>query len=97
MYYCELQEMRRVLMAHEESIQGNETPTIIVVDKLHEIDNEITTQNATIMGTLVWLKHQIFVLEIECNKLKNIVINLTQGEHSIAPNNEKPINSNCEG
>jgi hypothetical protein len=42
----------------------------------------MTSQIATIMGTLVQLKRQIVVLEVDCSMLYTMVINLSKGEHS---------------
>jgi len=97
MDYCELQEIRRALRTHEESIQGNRTSIFTATAKLHGIDQQVTTRNATAMGTLVQLKRKISILEAECNMLRNMVLNLTKGKHSRASNQVQSVNSNCEG
>jgi hypothetical protein len=37
------------------------------------------------------------VLEVECNMLRNMVINLSKGDQSRDLNKVKLVNSNCEG
>lgn len=73
MDYRELQKIRRALRTHEESIQGNKTSMFTSTAKIHEIDQQVATHNATVMETLVHIKKQIFILEVECNMLRNMV------------------------
>ena len=47
------------------------------------------------MGTLVQQKHQMAILEVECNMLQTMVINMRKGDHSGASNQVKFVNSNC--
>jgi hypothetical protein len=56
MDYIELQEMRRVLRAHEEVILGNRTSIFTVTSKVHDNEQQIVSQIASIMSTLVQLK-----------------------------------------
>jgi hypothetical protein len=45
------------------------------------------------MNTLVRQKQKIDVLEVECNMLRNMVINLTKDSHSVASNHKMSTNS----
>jgi hypothetical protein len=56
MDYIELQEMRRVLRAHEEVILDNRTSIFTVTSKVHDNEQQIVSQIASIMSTLVQLK-----------------------------------------
>jgi hypothetical protein len=61
MDYRELKEIRRVLRNHEEAIQANRTSIFTATTKIHENEQQVVTQVATIMGTLVQQKHQMAV------------------------------------
>jgi hypothetical protein len=69
MDYWELQEIRCALQSHEDVIRGNRSLIIMAIARINERDHHVTSQIATIMGTLVQQKHQINVLEAECNML----------------------------
>jgi hypothetical protein len=71
-----------VLRNHEESIQANRTSIFTATTKIHENEQQVVTQVATIMGTLVQQKCQMAVLEAECNMLWNMVINMSKGDQS---------------
>jgi hypothetical protein len=79
MDYLELQEIRRILKNHEETIQCNMTSIFSITTKVHENEHWVIYEIATIMGTLVQQKHQIVVLEAVCNMLRNMVLNLPVG------------------
>jgi hypothetical protein len=59
----------RVLRNNEESIQANKTSIFTKTTKIHENEQYVVTQVTKIMGTLVQKKHQMEVLEVECNML----------------------------
>jgi hypothetical protein len=93
MDFRELQEIQLVL----RTIQGNRTSIFTATAKMHENEHLVTTQIATIMGTLVQQKHQMAVLEAECNMLRNMVINLWKSDKSEPSNQVQSVNSNCDG
>lgn len=45
------------------------------------------------MNTLVQQKQKIDELEVECNMLRNMIINLSKDSHSAASNHRMPTNS----
>lgn len=47
------------------------------------------------MGTLDQLKHQVSMLQVECNMLHNMLINMSKGEHSKIFNHVQLINLKC--
>jgi len=79
MDYRELQEIQRVLWMHEETIQCNRNSIFLVTSKVHENKHQCTYQIASIMHTLVQQKQQITTLDVECNMLRNMVVNLSKG------------------
>jgi hypothetical protein len=57
MDYSELHEIQRALRGHDDVIQGNRSSIIMTITKIHEQNQHVTTQIATIMGIVVQLKH----------------------------------------
>ena len=80
---------------HEESFQGKKSSILIATRRIQKQDHQVTSQIATIMGTLIQPKRQISMLEAKCTMLHNMVINLSKGEQSGESNQVQSINSNC--
>jgi hypothetical protein len=69
-----------------------------VTFKVHENEHQCTSQNAIIMNNLVQQKQKIDkqkidVLEIECNTLRNMIIDLSKDSHSAASSHRMSTNS----
>lgn len=92
MDYMELQEIRRVLRNHEESIQCNRISLFSVSTTVHENEHQAISQFASILGTLVQQKQPIATLEAECSMLQNMVVNLSKGTQSGPSNQRMSIN-----
>jgi len=64
----------------------------LVISKVHENEHKCTSQNVIIMNTLVQQKKNIDVLEVECNMLRNMVINLSKDSNFITSNHMMSTN-----
>jgi hypothetical protein len=74
-------------------IQSNKTSIFFITSKVHDSEQQLISQIASIMSTLVQLKHQISTLEVECNMIRNLVVNLCKDAQSGASNQRLSINS----
>jgi hypothetical protein len=93
MDFIELKEISRVLCSHEEMIQSNRTYIFIVTSKVHDIEQQKLYQIAYIMGSLVQLKQQIAILEVECGMMRNPIVNLHKYAQLGASNQRLFVNS----
>jgi len=96
MDYIELQEIGRVLQSHEEMIQSNKTSIFFVTSKVHDSEQQLISQIASIIHTLVQLNHKISTLEVECNMIRNLVLNLCKDVEYGASNQRLFVNP-CHG
>ena len=86
MHYRGLKEIRRLLWNHEDSIQGNKKSIFSSQTKIHENEQHTITQVVTIMSTLIQCKRKIVIVEVECNIIWNLVINMSKGDQFKALN-----------
>jgi hypothetical protein len=87
----ELQEICQDLRGHEEHVHCNRSSIFNLVSRFHELKNQISTQVAKIMGSLMDLKKQIAVVEAECSLLQNLALNLCKGDQSIASSQKMAV------
>jgi hypothetical protein len=55
------------------------------------LKNQVSTQVAKIMGSLLDLKKQIAVVEAECSLLRNLALNLWKGNQSIVSSQKMAV------
>ena len=58
---------------------------------MHENEQHIVSQIASIMGSLVQLKKKIVVLNVECGMLRNIIVHLSKDDYVVASNQRVSI------
>jgi hypothetical protein len=66
-----LQEIKGVIQMHEDLIKGNRDTLGTITVKIQEHENQLISQNATIMGIIAHLNHRVTQLEEECASLRN--------------------------
>jgi len=86
-------EFKRTLKGHEEIIQDNRNFLFSLTTKLHENEHRYASQHATIMNLLFQQRQKLDVLEVECNILRILAINLNKEAQSTTSNNMMSINS----
>jgi hypothetical protein len=60
-----LQERIKILITHEEMVQGNRASILTLITKFHEYEHQYISQIGEVMSTLVQVKQQLVILEIE--------------------------------
>jgi hypothetical protein len=76
---------------HEEHVHCNRSSIFNLVSRFHELKNQISTQVAEIMGSLLDLKKQIAVVEAECSLLRNLALNLWKGNQSMVSSQKMTV------
>jgi len=89
----ESQEIKGVLCSHEDMIQSNMTFIFTITSKVHDNGRRIISKIALVMGTLVQLKQKISILEVECDVIRNLVVNLCKDAQSRASSYRLSTNS----
>jgi hypothetical protein len=70
-FLMEYQEPRKI----KKVLRNRDRTSIFITTKFHENEQQVVTQVATIMCTHVQQKRQMEILKVECNMLRNMVIN----------------------
>jgi hypothetical protein len=91
--YQEKQEMKIILQAHEEMINDNRSNICTVSVKVHDNEQRVISQVASIMGLLAQLKQQVVNLETGCTMLRNLAVQLSKNVNSGASNQMTSDNS----
>lgn len=69
----ELKEVRRIMCRHEEA-QANNKALLLISSKITGLEQANAMQNANIMTLILLQKQWIDSLEVECNKLRSLVV-----------------------
>jgi hypothetical protein len=67
-------------------VHYNRSSNFNLVSKVHELECQIATQVAEIMGSLIELKKQLAVVKAKCSLLQNLTLKLRKGDQ---PTNQR--------